>query len=44
LNTMKEQPSVKNAAVKDREALLKSWSRTKRLDYFDYETADYLNP
>ena len=44
LNTMKNQKSVENAAVKDREALLRSWSRTKRLDYFDYETADYLNP
>ena len=44
LNTMKNQKSVENAAVKDRVALVRSWSRTKRLDYFDYETADYLNP
>ena len=28
----------------DDAALLASWRRTKRLDYFDYETADVDNP
>lgn len=44
LKTMQTQPSSLRCAVKNQDALLKAWSRTKRLDYFDYETADYINP
>ena len=44
LKTMQTQPSSLRCAVKNQDALLKSWSRTKRLDYFDYETADFINP
>tara|TARA_B100000519_G_scaffold158804_1_gene140478 strand:+ start:137 stop:1153 length:1017 start_codon:yes stop_codon:yes gene_type:complete len=44
LETMRRMPSVQRARVKDEDALLRSWDRTKRLDYFDYETADYEHP
>ena len=44
LETMRRLPSVRNARVKDEDALLRSWDRTMRLDYFDYETADDLHP
>ena len=44
LETMRRLPSVRNARVKDEDALLRSWDRTMRLDYFDYETADDVHP
>ena len=44
LETMRRMPSVQRARVKDEDALLRSWDRTMRLDYFDYETADYEHP
>ena len=44
LETMRRQRSVQNVRVKDEDALLRSWDRTKRLDYFDYETADHVHP
>ena len=44
LETMRRLPSVQRARVKDEDALLRSWDRTMRLDYFDYETADDVHP
>ena len=44
LETMRRLPSVRDARVKDEDALLRSWDRTMRLDYFDYETADDVHP
>ena len=44
LETMRRLRSVSNARVKDEDALLRSWDRTMRFDYFDYETADHENP
>lgn len=40
---MKKLPEVRRLAP-DEAKLLKSWRRTMRLDYFDYETADMDDP
>lgn len=40
---MKKLPEVRRLAP-DEAKLLKSWRRTMRLDYFDYETADVDDP
>lgn len=41
---MAARESVAALRPKDEAALLASWRRTMRLDYFDYETADADNP
>ena len=43
LRVMAERDSCKRLRPDD-DALLASWRRTMRLDYFDYETADVDNP
>lgn len=43
LDAMRRRPSVEGLRP-DEDALLASWRRTMRLDYFDYETADVYHP
>ena len=43
LDAMRSRPSVESLRP-DEDALLASWRRTMRLDYFDYETADVYHP
>ena len=44
LETMRRLPSVRDARVKDEDALLRSWDMSMRVDDFDDDTADDVHP